>query len=299
MTTGTISGTTVVNELLVVTPADAQGWLEENVLNRNISWETVGNLSDQIKANDWQLDGNAIKFGIATPEFIEELTNKVGEHDIKVGDNVLLDGQHRLLAIIDAGIPVPTYVIHGLDPKAQMVMDTGRRRSLGDQLKLRGEKNTQQLAATITRVILTRIGEKALRTPARYRPSTAQALRFLDKEPTIRQAVIEGRRTATKLGGTSLAVLATCFYLFNDIDTAGCDEFFERLRDGEGLPSGDPILMLRNRLIANNRNRGETPPYIVQAWVIKAWNSFRKDLPMSQVSFRAIGQNPEAFPEPL
>lgn len=263
-------------ELTVITPQQAASWIEHaNVNNRNVSWEFVGFLADQIRSGYWVVDGNPIRLDY---------------------NGKILDGQHRLLAIMESATAVESFVTTGLAPKAQQVMDTGRRRSLGDQLKLKGEKNTQQLAATITRIWLTRIGENALRNPTRYRPSVPAALKLLAEEPGIRLAVREGGRTSQKLGGTSVAVLAASYYLFSEKDQEHADQFFEQLRDGTNLSAGDPVLMLRNRLTQNSRERGNTPAFIIQAWVIKAWNAFREEMPVSQISYRAIGTNPEAFP---
>lgn len=266
-------------ELVTITPQQAAAWTEhQNTHNRSIRWEFVGFLADQIRSGDWVVDGNPIRFDY---------------------NDVVLDGQHRLLAIIEAGMAVQAFVTTGLAPASQQVMDTGLKRSLGDQLRLMGEKNTTQLASTITRVWLTRIGEQALRSPSRYRPSVPAALRMLEKEPTLREAVREGSRTAQKIGGVSVAVMATCYYIFNEIDADHTTQFFEMLRDGTNLTAGDPILMLRNRLTYNARERGETPAFIIQAWVIKAWNAFRLETPVNQISYRAVGVTPEAFPTPI
>ena len=65
-------------------------------------------------------------------------------------DGTILDGQHRLYACIQAGVPFETVVIRGLPPEAQDTIDTGMARKFADQLALRGEVNTPLLAA-ITR----------------------------------------------------------------------------------------------------------------------------------------------------
>jgi hypothetical protein len=46
----------------------------------------------------------------------------------------VLDGQHRLLAITEAKIPVTMYISTGQNPKIFSVIDTGARRSIADNL---------------------------------------------------------------------------------------------------------------------------------------------------------------------
>lgn len=50
-------------------------------------------------------------------------------------DGNLIDGQHRLRAIIKSGIPQYFYKVEELDPESARVMDSGFKRSVNDYLK--------------------------------------------------------------------------------------------------------------------------------------------------------------------
>ena len=81
----------------------------------------------------WQFNGEAVKFA---------------------GDGSLLDGQHRLAAIIEADVVLPLLVVRGLASSAQETVDGGAKRKFSDVLKLRGEPNADHLAAVARRVTL-------------------------------------------------------------------------------------------------------------------------------------------------
>lgn len=99
-----------------ITPERAKEYLERNMINRHISINRVNAYKDSIIRGDWQLNGEAIKF------------NKKGE---------LIDGQHRLTAIIKANKPIEAVVIRGIAEDVDII-DRGRSRSIRDTLMMQG-----------------------------------------------------------------------------------------------------------------------------------------------------------------
>ena len=57
------------------------------------------------------------------------------------GDGVLIDGQHRLAAVVDADVPVAMTVYTEVDDGTFDVLDTGKRRNAADVLAIEGEKS--------------------------------------------------------------------------------------------------------------------------------------------------------------
>jgi hypothetical protein len=104
-------------ELVKITPAMAQAMLGKNVNNRNLSERAVTLLVEAMKAGDWQITHQGIAF---------------------YEDGSLADGQHRLAAIIRFGHPVGMMVTRGLPKGVAMTIDSGRRRSLIDGVKISG-----------------------------------------------------------------------------------------------------------------------------------------------------------------
>jgi hypothetical protein len=101
-----------------VTPAMAANWLEHaNNRNRNVSEQVVRRYARDMKAGHWRLTHQGIAFDPA---------------------GVLIDGQHRLWAIVESDTTVEMYVWFNIPPEALMAIDSGRARSLVDNLRLGG-----------------------------------------------------------------------------------------------------------------------------------------------------------------
>lgn len=115
-------------EIFVITPAFAADCLTHNTKNRNLRKGVVRQLVDVIKQGKWELNGSAIRFGL---------------------DGRLLDGQHRLTAIVQAGIPCPSLVIYDLPDSTFETIDVGGAgvRTAGDFIGLDGVTSPIQKAA--------------------------------------------------------------------------------------------------------------------------------------------------------
>ena len=86
-----------------VTPELAAVYLEKNVSNRKLSRGQVLLISKQMQEGKWKKTGDTIKFSVT---------------------GRLLDGQHRLSAIVDSGVSQFLMVARGLDSNAFDVLDT-------------------------------------------------------------------------------------------------------------------------------------------------------------------------------
>jgi hypothetical protein len=95
-------------------------YLSKNMVNRNINEDRVNQYVDLLKRGKWQLNGEAIKF------------NEKGE---------MIDGQHRLRAIIKSGIPMTTLVIFNVSDDVS-IMDRGRIRNITDCFRIEGMSKT-------------------------------------------------------------------------------------------------------------------------------------------------------------
>lgn len=96
-------------ELVDVSPALAQTWLNKNHSeNRVINPVRVIQYARMMSESAWLPTGESIKFDTL---------------------DRLMDGQHRLLAVIKAGITVPMFVTTGLDPAVFHVIDHGFART--------------------------------------------------------------------------------------------------------------------------------------------------------------------------
>ena len=103
-------------QLMNVTPELAARWLMDcNTKNRCLSPQYAERLADEIRANRWVLTHEGIAFSPG---------------------NILLDGQHRLMAIQLAGKSVDLYVWFDVSAKALLAINTGKPRQLHHTLSL-------------------------------------------------------------------------------------------------------------------------------------------------------------------
>lgn len=118
-------------EELVVTPAMAEELLtdEMNKHNRDQREGRIRQWARAIEAGLWRLSPEAIAIS---------------------KEGFLLDGQHRLEAIIEAGIAVPMTVWWGRDLDEFNVIGQQAPRSGTDLLKIGGRKNAKILSATLS-----------------------------------------------------------------------------------------------------------------------------------------------------
>jgi len=112
---------TPVNVALVeVTPAIAEEWLMRNIAtNRSIRKTTIDKYANDMKAGKFYINPDAITF------------NQDGE---------LVNGQHRLRAVIKSGKTVKMFVAFGFPITAEALLnvDRGAIRSVADNMELSG-----------------------------------------------------------------------------------------------------------------------------------------------------------------
>jgi len=83
------------------------------------------------------------------------------------------------------------------------------------------------------------------------------------------------------------------------IDADAMREFSRRVASGADLPSDDPVLLLRRRLIQQKYDKYRLKNDELAAFIIKAWNAYRTGASLNVLRWVRGGQNPEAFPVPL
>jgi hypothetical protein len=112
-----------------ITPQQAETYLQFNTNNRPLRKTVVTQYAKEMAVGNWKLTHQGIAFNC---------------------DGTLLDGQHRLAAIVESGATVQMLVARGVDSRNQLVMDDHAKRNAGDALSLvRGEKITQEDVAVI------------------------------------------------------------------------------------------------------------------------------------------------------
>lgn len=228
--------------LLEINPQVAAELLELNTKGqRTISRDAVERYATDMATLDWVFNGAAILIS---------------------NTNELLDGQHRLSAIIESGESQVVLIVRGIDPVAMATIDAGRKRSYADSLKIRGFANHTAVAAINARIWYWFHGNYGTRGVARVgdpkylssTPSNAQKdfwMAQVEKayDITISAAATFANRAYANRRGISIGTYGLAWTLLSGIDKDLREKFFhELLVEAESPKSGYPIVALQNRL---------------------------------------------------
>lgn len=115
------------NEL--ITPERAEQLLKLNVRNRDVRPNHVSFLSRQMINGTWRENNGD--------------TIRISKSD------VLLDGQHRLLAVIESGISFNFLIAYDIDDDIMPTIDTGAIRRVQDVFKIEDIKNSTNISSGI------------------------------------------------------------------------------------------------------------------------------------------------------
>lgn len=272
-----IDGQQVTVSIDMTDPSAAKSLLGLNTQNRRIRPLHVASIASDYATGNYTFTGSPV---------------------VVSNDGVLLDGQHRLLAIIKADVTIPLLIVRGVKAQSQINIDTGQRRKFGDVLTLRGYSDGKNLASLVAHAYRWEKGEK---NPAgSVRPTNAELLTFLERHPELATCLYP-TQAASRKWRIRRTQAALAYWLFDRIDHDENVEFWKRmvtLHDD----SSDPIGALQARFLkemASPATHSRMTYETEMALIIKAWNAYIRGERIVQLRFRAGGHAPEAFPKPL
>lgn len=218
-------------KVINMTPELALHYLSNNPANRPVSPRRVSQFAAMMANGQWALNGETV------------VISATGR---------LLDGQHRLAAVVEHGLAVPMLVVTGALDSTFSTIDIGAKRSAGDILAISGFRNVNILgaAAGIIYRLFHGLGSNVTVPP----PSIVAVA---ERYPSLSKWA--GKTDATNRIVSGAALTAALVYL----DTfAGrpdlADDFYNGVKTGEDLRRGNPILAFRNRCINARAESGGT-----------------------------------------
>lgn len=236
-----------------VTPAIASEWLLRNTGNRQVRQGHLDGMVRTMESGGWTFNGDSVCFD---------------------GRGVMIDGQHRMRAVVQSGVTIRTVVVRGLDPHAQDTIDIGAEREVGDQLQLLGIKSAQTRAAVAGLLVrwegMSRTAS-TLRSYQATRPEILSRALADDAELATVAAQLFRHTRATP------SVVGLAWHLCCESGPGDVDRFFEGLNTGADLPKGSPILKLRNQFEQLRAQRWSKPPTteLQLRYIWLAWDAFR------------------------
>lgn len=204
-------------EQVVVTPAIAKVLLEKNTENRNVKPRHVHELAWQMTNGAWALNPNPVSFDT---------------------DGNLIDGQHRLLAVVASGASVPMTLAFNVNRAAKDVIDYSiAQRTVSDAFVMAEIVNAKSVSAVINTLVFIERGFNA-RLPRlaswRIYEANKEAISWA---VSLRSKVALGGRRPIVIDIAALAYAWPC-------DQQGVERFAEYFFSGANVPENHPSLPL-------------------------------------------------------
>lgn len=244
---------------------------EKEQIQRNVNQSTVLLYASEMTKGNWKLNGEALILDI---------------------DSVCIEGQHRLLAIINSGVAIDTLVTRGVDNDSFETIDTGMSRSAGHILQIAGYSGANDLASIIRGVICferSGVNRSGLACVTGSGVPPHEILEYVRENPSIEDFLRDHNtgdfralyRTKTVYRGLIYALL---YILWREVPE-DVVEFMRGVSLCENMPSTDPRMVLSNTIAALQRKekeykvtRATTLSLYVQAWNAYIKKSSRKTL---------------------
>lgn len=263
-------------------PHEAEKILASQVKNRPVSSVTVRKYVEMMKEGAWVLNGESIIFA----------------------NGKLIDGQHRLNAVIQSKTPLTVILVEIGDEFAFRTLDQGKKRNNSDVLSIAGFKSTNLLAAALSMLQKVDrdgqlIGNGA---GARVNIPNYEIEKVAKKYPGLENSILKADKwhKMLKVRKSSLIVL---HYLLRregegthediDCENSKVDKFMDQVFHGFELSKGSPALVLRNAFISGlSEGVIMEPAYILKAGII-CWNNWIKSKSMKLLRIERAGRIPK------
>ncbi len=252
------------NETVVVTPDLAEQWLKSNILNRKARKTRVRMYARDMAAGRWLFNTQGISFAT---------------------DGSLIDGQHRLMAVVESGVSVTFVVWFNVPPASRSVIDLNGPRNLADIARL-----TCIQSAVTQAMMRGQSGRGSIETMAEreafYKRFAPQIDGTIARFPTHIRGVTQAN---------VLAVIARASLYLDDGDIT---QFCEVLRTGmhSDNPRDATVIRLRDRLMQASHPGGSTAAREVYSYSAGALRAFASGRSLSKLYQTSV--DPFPLPKP-
>lgn len=250
-------GDGLVVEVVTINPDTAAQWLKANRLNRPVRRRHVGFLAAEMERGHWQINGQAI---------------------VIAEDEQVLDGQHRLMAVIESGCTIETMVVYGISHEAFKTIDTGAVRTGGDAMSLEHPDAPRQSSQAVAGAVRwCQRMEKGF-GGTQLKISNTDVLEYVQKHPSLWHCA-EFLAGLPKDRPISLTCGVALLEIFSRKAPELAENFMRGFYTGEKLSLDDPEYILRQMLIRDAQRLTSYPMEVRMKMCCKAWNWKRSQRP--------------------
>lgn len=252
-------------EIVTMTPEWALDLLANNIhQNRKIKRNHVKKLTQIIEKGDWQVTAQGIALD---------------------SDDNVLDGQHRLEAVIQAEKPIQIMLGRNLSPSIFNVVDIGSKRTAGDALEIMGSTKGRTIAVALKNYQLYYQFPKVKWT-GHHTPQHSEITKLYEiHRDFIEKMVVQvgERRKHYRCFLESVALTFSMLARDRHWSESYVLDFFDAICYGANLNPDNVCLFFRNQLGSGNlRRRGiNNTQYSLNA-LIKCFNTYAQKVPVAK-----------------
>jgi hypothetical protein len=246
-------------EMVEITPSVAKLMLSKNTSNRHVNKRRVDQYADLMSKGEWKQNGDTICID---------------------GAGELLDGQHRLAAIVKSGVAQNYIVVDGVDRNVMDTKDTGKARSSCDALAISGYQNTAALASAAKHSIL--FERHSDPTVRKELVTNAEILKYVRDNEYLVECSHKCHAVWLRKYLTPSNYIFT-YYVFSKHNYTKALAFFKELNSGEYSYKDSPVKALREWCIADYHSDKRAKIGIKAALIFKAFNTYVEDKPIKQL----------------
>lgn len=261
----------ITSEVITITPDIALDMLKQNTRNRPMNKEQVLYYANQMQRGQWQLNGESIIFS---------------------DGNVLLDGQHRLAAIVKSQTSQKMLVVRGVDGNTFATIDTGKLRTASNVFALEGIKNYTNVGSGIKSYLLLTSNynsDKISNTKSKI--TNADLLSEYNCRPDFYARCLLNAQSCyrkVRLMKISMIFAYGAYLVLQKMHTEDKVWSFFRQLFGIDPIQNTSITFVRDRLLQNLSGQYRLTERFQRALIIKAWNDYVKG-----VEHKILRWNPE------
>ena len=266
-----------------VTPTMAAEWLARcNTKNRRVNKIHVQKLANEMKSGRWTVNGETIAFD---------------------EDMVLIDGQHRLNAIVQSGVTIETIVVYGIeDPRAFTTTGTLMLKRDASQIaNMMGLTKNVNTVVAATRIMSVwdalddydEFIQKAVsRNPDMFATDEI-AEKAVNYSEEINE-IIANYGKGIKLTGAP-AITIAFIYIMQKVDPIATHNVFSKLSDGIFSDRKDPVKHLYEAVMRQKYPIRNKRLYTA-ALIVKTFNAVAQGKEVGALRWTTEGNNAERFP---
>jgi hypothetical protein len=245
--------------LVLLTPRVAAAWLERfNKSNRKIQTPHVNSIARDIRGGNWMMNAQPIAFS----------------GDPSTGNANLLNGQHRLEAVVKADCPIEVMIATGLDDAAFATFDLHARHSHRKYIA-KGDERVLAAAAKLQWRV-----DNGKAPGDRGVPSASEIQATIEAHPELMDAFPVSRKKEMQEIGSS-GILTFFIASIRRQDDQLSEVYLEQLMSGEDLRKGNPLIKTRAKLIGQ---RGSLTRRNVLDLLMDTWDEYRAHVDVRGIS---------------